>query len=432
MSDSQQRWLLASAIAAQAVLVVGAAVLAHSGAPPSRVVIVLAVMFIPYAVTLQFSQQLDGALSSRVTVALCTLFGLVFAFAPPVLSDDLYRYLWEGRLWLDGVNPYRIPPSDPLLVPLRDALWEPINNKPLASIYPPLMQLVFVLSVLLGGQVWTLKCLALLGLVGAVLAVARVTGRPGPAAALGLNPLMLSESALNGHFDVLVGAMLLLAAWSLGEQRFIRAGFAACVAVGLKLVGVIVVPLFGRRREALLVAASALALFLVPIVASGGVDQPVSGLGQFATRWQGNDSLFGIISFLSHRLADDPVAGLVARAVAAILFLGLVAAVLRRHRSPLAAARILVWGLLLLSPQVHPWYLGWLLPLELAAGGRAALVWSGLVLVAYVPLDSWLSEGVWHMPLSLQVAEYSLVGLALLGDPRRPSLSEPALSTIRS
>ena len=74
-------------------------------------------------------------------------------------------------------NPSFTTANDPSLEPLRDALWEPINNKPLASIYPPLMQVLFVLGVVLGGQVWTIKLLALLGLVGAVVVVSRFADR---------------------------------------------------------------------------------------------------------------------------------------------------------------------------------------------------------------------------------------------------------------
>ena len=81
----------------------------------------------------------------------------------------------------------------------------------------------------------------------------------------------------------------------------------------------------------------------------------------------------------------------------------------------------MLWSVLLLSPQVHPWYLAWLLPLELAAGGCAALVWSAAVLCAYVPLQGWVNEGVWEMPVGLQVAEYLVVGLALLYDLRSNS-----------
>jgi hypothetical protein len=92
------------------------------------------------------------------------------------------------------------------------------------------------------------------------------------------------------------------------------------------------------------------------------------------------------------------------------------------------ATRALVWALLLLSPQVHPWYLAWLVPLEVAAGGSAGLVWSAAVLCAYAPLDRWVAEGVWHMPPSLQVFEYLVVALALILDPRRPTFRGAGLN----
>jgi hypothetical protein len=93
----------------------------------------------------------------------------------------------------------------------------------------------------------------------------------------------------------------------------------------------------------------------------------------------------------------------------------------------LQATRALAWALLLLSPQVHPWYLAWLLPLEVAAAGAAGLVWSAAVLCAYAPLDLWVAEGVWAMPPSVQIFEYSLVALALILDPQRPSFRMPRL-----
>ena len=72
--------------------------------------------------------------------------------------------------------------------------------------------------------------------------------------------------------------------------------------------------------------------------------------------------------------------------------------------------------MLLLSPQVHPWYLAWLLPLELAVGGRAGWVWSAAVLLAYAPLDRWVEAGVWDMPVGLQLAEYLVVLFVLATD----------------
>jgi hypothetical protein len=424
MSAHHERILFGCSLAIQTSMVGGLAWLARADAPPSYVVIGLLAMFVPYVGAIVWSRSLAPSMSRRIAVVAACLLGTLFMLAPPILSDDVYRYIWEGRLWLEGVNPYQLPPNDPSLEPLRDVLWEPINNKPLASIYPPVLQLLFVLGAIFGAHVWTIKLLALLGLVVAVVAVGRVAKRAVAPLALALNPLMLSETALNGHFDVLVGAVLLLAAWSLAKQRYVQAGFAICVAVGLKVVGVVLLPLLGGRRVAQVVAICASVLLLLPVFAFRPPLDPVSGPGQFAARWQGNDSLFAIANWIGHRLADEPAADLVARLIVGLVLATVTVVLVRNRVPPLRAARTLVWSVLLLSPQVHPWYLGWLLPLELVAGGRAGVVWSALVLVAYAPLDRWVTDGVWHMPYGLQLGEYVLLWVALMVDNRRPSFSQ--------
>jgi hypothetical protein len=361
-----------------------------------------------------------------IAIGAALLFGAAFLFAPPLLSDDLYRYLWEGQLWLEGLSPYRLAPDDPALAHLRDDVWAHINNKSLASIYPPLSQLLFVVAQGLGGTVWTLKLLALLGHVASVAIVARVCTERRASLALALNPLLLSEAALNGHFDILCGVALLIAAWSLSRHRFVQAGVAVCACVGLKVVGLVVLPLFARRPKVWVAAGLGSALLLMPLVRSRALLDPVSGAGQFATRWRGNESVFAVVDQLSQQLFESPSADLVARAVVGAALLALCVLVVYRRVPPLRATRALVWALLLLSPQVHPWYLGWLLPLEVAAGGAAGLIWSAAALCAYAPLDRWVVEGVWDMPLWMQIFEYSVVAVALILDPRRPSFEGPA------
>jgi len=395
---------------------------ARSGWPPSAVAAGLAACFVPYAGVLAFSRCLRTRRATNlIAIAAALGFGAALLFAPPLLSDDLYRYLWEGRLWLEGFNPYRLPPADPALAYLRDDLWANINNKSLASIYPPFSQLLFVVAAALGGKVWTVKLLALVAHLLSVALVARVCTAPKSSLAIALNPLLLGEAALNGHFDILCGVALLIAAWALARNRFVGAGVAACAAVGLKVVGLVVLPLFTRRPKALFATGFASALLLAPLMWGRAPLDPVSGTGQFATRWRGNESGFALIDRLSRALFDEGFAGLVARAVVVLVLLALCALVVRRRVPPVRATRALVWALLLLSPQVHPWYIAWLLPLEIAAGGLAGLVWSAAVLCAYAPLDRWVVAGVWHMPLWLQVFEYLVVGLALILDPRRPT-----------
>ncbi len=79
------------------------------------------------------------------------LFRVVLVPTPPVLSDDLYRYLWDGRVQAAGISPYRYAPAAPELAPLRDDLvWPGINRKPVRTIYPPLAQAVFAVTWRLG------------------------------------------------------------------------------------------------------------------------------------------------------------------------------------------------------------------------------------------------------------------------------------------
>jgi len=411
---------LVPAVALETIAMLVVAAFAREGLLPSYVVYALLVAFVPYV----FCVTAKGDVTSRFALVATAVIGGVLVLVPPALSDDLYRYLWEGRLWLLGENPYRAPPDDPSLASLRDALWEPINNKSLASIYPPLLQLLFAVSSSLGGQVWTIKLFALLGLLGSVAIVARVTKRPRAALALGLNPLALSETALNGHFDFFVGGLLLAAAVSLGRRAFRSASFATCVAVGLKVVGLVLIPLFWRRPRVLVATLCASGMLLLPMLLSRAPADPTSGPGQFAVRWQGNDSLFAVVRMLARQAMEPEVAALVSRLVVGITMLGITVIVARSGQRPLESARALIWAVLLLSPQVHPWYLGWLLPLELACSGRAGVAWSALVLAAYAPLDRWVTEGVWEMPLWVQSAEYLLLAVALALDPRRPRLRE--------
>jgi hypothetical protein len=428
MSARRDGALFALCLTLQGCIVGGLALAARSGCSPSTVIAGLALSFGPYAGAIHFSRSLTSKRAlDLVAIGTALLFGAAFVAAPPLLSDDLYRYLWEGRLWIEGFNPFRLAPDDPGLTHLRDDLWGHINNKPLATIYPPLSQLMFVVAQWLGGNVWTIKLLALVAHLFSVVVVARVCMERRAALALALNPLLLSEAALNGHFDILCGAALLIAAWALSRHRFVQAGIAACAAVGLKMVGLVVLPLFVRQPKVLVATGLGSALLLMPLVWSRAPVDPVSGAGQFATRWRGNESVFALVDQLSRQLFEPASADLVARLVVAAALLVVCALVVHRRLPPLQATRALVWALLILSPQVHPWYLAWLLPLEVAAAGAAGLVWSAAMLCAYAPLDLWVASGVWEMPLWLQIFEYSLVALALILDPRRPSLRTPLL-----
>lgn len=425
-------------------------------APPSTVAFALVLACVPYAVLL----TRETVVPSRTLVGLTLLGALPMLVAPAALSDDVYRFLWDGRVWTHGIDPYLYAPADPALHPLRDALWRNINHPEIPTIYPPVAQLLFGVVDWVWHSVIALRVVALGGhvLIGWLL-VSRGP-RWAPSAWL-LNPLALSESALGAHVDVWVGLAVLLFAFALRDGRVRRAIGWAFVAAGVKLVGIVLAPLVAIRSRRW--APVALALVLVPIVpllGAGEGSDATGGFGQYARRWEGNAGLFAVVKAGMHAALEggevapgrvrfdslrpmlerardtrwDPrasflpdkkpihdaaefethvVASLLARGIVA-LFVVLLAIVLALRRvEPTRAVHAVVFAVLLLAPQIHPWYLLWLLPLHLALGRRAVVVWSVAILAAYAPLDGWLASREWQQSPWVSFVQYAIVAFAL-------------------
>ena len=90
------------------------------------------------------------------------LFRIALLFSKPSLSDDIHRYIWEGYLQTEGVNPYSFAPQAPELVPLRNDLWAAVNNKDASAIYPPLIQMIHAVAFMIFRGAWGFKLLFLL------------------------------------------------------------------------------------------------------------------------------------------------------------------------------------------------------------------------------------------------------------------------------
>ncbi|MDQ3174703.1 MAG: hypothetical protein M3Q91_13520, partial [Acidobacteriota bacterium] len=98
-----------------------------------------------------------------IVVVFAALFRLSILFAPPFLSDDIYRYVWDGRVQATGVNPYRYIPADEALAPLRDEkIYPRINRRDYAhTIYPPGAQIIYFLATRVSERVTWMKTVML-------------------------------------------------------------------------------------------------------------------------------------------------------------------------------------------------------------------------------------------------------------------------------
>ena len=417
MSGRAKVWFW-GCVAAQAGLMWWIAAAGRLGTAPTTIACGFALAFVAYAGLVHWAPAIGPSpRSPRIALFLLCAVASPLLLAPPVLSDDVYRYLWEGRILIEGFNPYELAPSHHTLAPLRDEVWRQVNHRSLASIYPPIAQALFATMELLGGNVWLPKLLALLVQGASILVISTVRDDSRSPFALGLNPLLLCEGPLNGHFDLLVGLLLLLAVWGLAHGKVAGAFVATLLAVGLKAVGLILVPLFVRRPRWLIAVVACSAALLIPMALATPLTDAASGVGEFTSKWRGNDGVYSLVVWVTTSLlpsnGTDHDPERIARAVVLLLWIVVALVVLGRRSTPLRGARVLVWAALLLSPQVHPWYLAWMLPIEVACGGFAGLVWSASIWTAYAPLDRWVADRVWTAEPALAIFQYGTVALAL-------------------
>lgn len=362
-------------------------------------------------------------------------FGLIVALGlalrawawvePPAFSEDVFRYVYEGRLvWHLGPGaPFAHAPAEGPALGLPDGLldeaWLRINHPEISTIYPPFAQLVFAaaggVGLLLGHTLLALKALLVLADLGVWALLARALkkqGRPvAESVAWGACPLVILEVAREGHADSLsaLGLALGLYGFTAARPKLGYAGWA--LAALAKLNGLLVLPAAIRTtRRGLGVAVAMCALLATPWLLAGpsaGV-----GLGEYATRWRAGDGAFTALLGLAEALLGGDwarIAGVtvtrhqLARAFTALGFVALLVLTLRRPApEPAVPARagVLLFGLLLLAPTLHPWYVTWLLPFAAAAAGfsgrRAVLLLATLAPLLHHPGWLELLDGRWR------------------------------------
>lgn len=383
-------------------------------------------------------RRLDSRLSAsssgvRPAIALLTvalLLRLIVVPLAPVFSDDVYRYLWDGRVLAAGENPYLLAPDAPELATLRDDLWQELPHRNVPTVYPPLALALFALVSALPWPLLGWKLLLLLAdLIGCALmcALAAERGRNWSAvAAYAWNPLLIVEGVGMGHLDVLGVTAALAAVWALARRAPLLAGLATALGVAAKLGPLIAIPGWGRTSSqparywgAALLACS---VVVVPVVVACGGVPP--GLSTYALTWDFNGPLFeplwrlldrvDLSSFvarlldqlkrLSGHTLDDPLNRLypllypqfLAKAMLGLAFLGVLIHSWRASDA-IAASRRIFGGALLCSATVYPWYLLWVLPWAALERHWGWLMVVSLSFLAYLPQHRELAifPGVW-------------------------------------
>jgi len=416
---ARRRWLWVAAAVEVALALPAARLVGRDSTFPQYLALYLA-MCLPWLAASYVAVREGSSRGSDLALVLGVAVILRGLFLPtdPVLSDDVFRYVWDGRVQHAGINPYLYPPDDANLAALRSEVPEifaGINNKDIPTLYPPLMQVLFYAATSISSSVHWMKTFLTLVDLALILALARLLSaldlNPLRALVYAWSPLPVVEIAGSGHNDVAAVFLLVMALWAF-QKRHERGAIALATASGLaKLAGFALLPLlarFGKLRNFWVVPFAA-ALAILPYAAAGRL--AFQGLGEYALRWRGNDSLFHGLFLLTGSLSSAKLA------VAAILA-SLTLWLLWRKTAPTRAIFWTLGAILLLTPTAHPWYLLWIAPLLAVFPHPAWLFLEASVVLSYhAPYLASPGEA-WQEVSFIKLLEYGpfflLLGLHLL------------------
>jgi hypothetical protein len=352
------------------------------------------------------------ARSSRMTLLVIIVFAALFRYAilsaPPRLSDDIYRYVWDGRVQAAGVNPYRYVPADAALAHLRDvAIYEHINRRDYApTIYPPAAQMIFFAATRISESVVWMKCVMVAFEAVALWAIATLLASfklPRQRVLLAAwHPLMVWEIAGSGHLDAILICFVALALVAHRRRREGLTGFLLACAALTKLFPVVLAPALYRRwswKTPVAFVATVIAAY-VPYL-SVGLRRAVGYLPGYAEE-EGLQSgtRFFLLSLARKVFGDDlPNGAFIVFALAVLCALAAWTLWKRVDSERSFVARALVIATVftvLLSPR-YSWYFVWLVPFLCVAPASFVVPIVYMTAASFVLYLSWLGDDAARM-----------------------------------
>jgi len=419
--------------------------------------------FVPFIIVillLSKTREVNRTMFIILAGAVCAR--ILLLFFPMSLSDDAYRYVWDGRVLVSGTNPYEHPPAARELMQLRDEAWKKINHPDVGTVYPPFAQLYFALTVFLWPAVSAFRLwAAVFDMAVIAVIITAVNGSLKPpwnrrstlaAAAYALCPVCIMETALAGHIEPLAG-LLLVSGLVYAQKRKRISALMIALAGSVKLLPLVTWPVVSRRVRSSWIAVPLITLALYLPFSGAGFGM-FEGTDAMARRWRNNEGVFRVLEkaaagvlaavdpeavkngFVHFKWLDNTAAGLengffdlhksrtqqstllpgaftvqdfsaaVAKLAGVIMITALMIFFTVRKTQPIKAGAFLMCAVVMLLPVIHPWYLLLFAPL-MAAAGYYSWLWLAFTMpFSYLALDGWLTSAVWEIPAWVQPVEY--------------------------
>ncbi|PQJ79524.1 mannosyltransferase [Polaribacter porphyrae] len=401
----------------------------------------------------------SNAISFRNLVGISILFRLIFLFAIPNLSQDFYRFIWDGRMIFKGLNPYLSLPQTFIQqnnFPIADAqeLYAGMGelNGSHYTNYPPLNQLSFLIAALFSsksifGSIIVLRLQIILADIGILYFGKKLlSSLKLPIKNIFwyiLNPFIIIEMTGNLHFETVMLFFLILGLYKLHQQKWILAAILIACSISVKLIPLLFLPLFFQwfvkpkklskttvftRMIQLVVfytiVLSIIIILFLPFYSSTLIDNYSNSVGLWFRSFEFNASFYYIfreIGYLFRGYNEIAIIGKITPLLT-ILFL-IILTFFRRNILIIQLITAMLFGLCFYyftATTIHPWYVATPLILCVFTKYKFPVVWSLVIILSYQAYANtpW-QENLWFVAI-----EYFIVYSILFYEVRNISFNK--------
>ncbi|MDG1698314.1 MAG: mannosyltransferase [Polaribacter sp.] len=392
-------------------------------------------------------------INTSTLIALVLFFRILFLFAIPNLSQDFYRFIWDGRMILEGINPYLSFPKTYIkqsIQPIHDAyhLYSGMGelNGSHYTNYPPINQLCFFFAALFAGKsifgsIIVLKVIIISADMGILYFGTKLLKRLHlPIRNIfwyALNPFIIIEMTGNLHFEPVMIFFLIWSLYTLYKQQWILAAILLACSISVKLIPLLMLPLFYqwfvRKDQNWITSFKKLSLFytivlsttfllFLPFYTPEFLKNYSSSISLWFQNFEFNGSFYYIFRKIGYYFSGYNEIALIGKITPLLTFIFLmIITFVRKNNTMIAFITVSLFGLCFYyftASTVHPWYLATPLFLSIFTKYRFPIIWTIVVIFsyqAYVNVPS--KENLWWISV-----EYSILYGFLLFELRKTSI----------
>jgi alpha-1,6-mannosyltransferase len=383
-----------------------------------------AISFFGFVYLMQLQQNFRTLFSAGL------LFRFVFLVCTPFLSQDFYRFIWDGRLIVAGINPYEFMPNQIIksteLFFQSNFLFEKMGSLSAShfSNYPPVNQFLFALSGFISGKsilgsILFFRIIIILADIGIYYfgrkILVHLNQNPDKIFWYFLNPLIIVELTGNLHFEGVMLFFLIVTIYNIIQEKWLYASVFIAIAISVKLLPLLLLPLFwqklGWKKSILFYSSTILlnCLFFLPFLNAHLISNYTETISLWFTNFEFNASFYYVFRAIGYYVKGYNIIHTIGKIIPIITILTvLFYSFFKENKTTqevIKNALLVLTIYFFISTTIHPWYVINLVVLGVFTNYKFPIVWSFLIILSYYAYSTLLfKENYFFL-----IIEYSIV-----------------------